>query len=106
MTERKETDAERAYRLLAEYMTSQDVDSSMLADYDADDYDDDDDDHYMEDYYETSEYSAGYHDGWQAHAAHMRLSYRLKNFFLPYSVRSKYYALRRRLFPNNSDIPF
>lgn len=58
-----------------------------------------------EDDYDSSDYSAGYHDGYCAALAHMRLSYRLKTA-IPYRWRAKYYALRRKLFPRNSDTPF
>jgi len=50
-------------------------------------------------------YALGYSDGYNAACRHITLHYLLTSK-IPYSVRSKYYALRRRLFPNNSDIPF
>src|SRR5690349_7374674 len=69
--------------------------------YDDDEYDDDDE-YSLEDYIDdvdSSDYTAGYQDGYTAGMRANALRYRLKAFFFPYSVRSKYYALRRRLFP-------
>jgi len=72
---------------------------------DYDGYEDDDDHYYGDDQYDGSDYSAGYQDGYNAALQHVTLRYRLMSA-IPYAVRSKYYALRRRLFPRNSDIPF
>jgi len=58
----------------------------------------------LDDYDETSEYAEGYGDGYLAAMRAMTLSYILSTK-IPYAIRSKYYALRRRLFYTD-DIPF
>jgi len=83
---------------------------SLGADYeraDGSDYGtpDDDDHYYGDDQYDGSDYMAGYQDGYNAALRHMTLRYRLMTA-IPYRWRAKYYALRHKLFPHNSDIPF
>lgn len=81
--------------------TETDLDQqSEFYDYDPDDYDD------YDDYYDDDDgYSVGYADGYVAAMRSMAWRYRL-TVAIPYRVRAKYYALRRRLFPKDSDIPF
>lgn len=102
MTE-KETDAQRAYRLLKEY-------TDELGWEDQDDGEDLNDegeynpaDEYGED--PAEEYSAGYAAGYLAG----------RPYWTPRAIffrvilcrwRAKYYAVRRMLLPRNNDIPF
>jgi hypothetical protein len=72
---------------------------------DYDEYEDGDDHYFGDDQYDGSDYSAGYQDGYAAGLRAMTLRYRL-TILIPYRVRAKYYALRRRVFPHNNDIPF
>jgi len=94
-----EFDAEKAYRWLAKYSNElgwQDQDDDDVCDYFEPGYMDDE---------ETWDYSAGWQDGYNAALSHMTLRYRLMTA-IPYRWREKYYALRHKLFPHNSDIPF
>jgi hypothetical protein len=50
-------------------------------------------------------YALGYSDGYNAASRQITLHYLLTSK-IPYRVRAKYYALRRRVFPHNNDIPF
>lgn len=109
---RPETDAERAYRLLAEDMKADglisDYDMQPQPDYDYLDDDDEDDDYfepgYMDDV-DIADYSAGFQDGYDAGQRSLRWRY-LLTVTIPYRWRARWWSLRRKLFPDNRHIPF